>query len=150
MPAATPAAGEPPRRPGRIPPTPPDVWDRFLTDTEERIRVSAPKEPSARDRLAAARALGARQPAPERRRFAPGRRHVRPVLVLLLLAALALLTFRPATALSWVDGVLGRPAAAARCAPGRAPAGCRAGELPRNSRLQDPENAGGASQATLS
>ncbi|WP_320773589.1 hypothetical protein [Streptomyces sp. CRN 30] len=40
--------------------TPDEVWEKFLTDSEDAIRASAPREPSARERTPA---LPARSPA---------------------------------------------------------------------------------------
>jgi hypothetical protein len=139
MSASPPAAGEPPNRRDPTAPIPEEVWDRFLTDTEERIRASAPREPSAGDRLARRPPVVARaDPAAtgSRRRTAVVWRYVRPVLVLLLIAAIALLTFRPDLVLSWAAGSA-RPAvrgpAGTPCSAARYNAGCRAGELPWNS-----------------
>lgn len=39
---------------GGTPPVPDTVWQRFLDDSERAIRRSAPREPSARERAAAA------------------------------------------------------------------------------------------------
>ncbi|MFJ8050249.1 hypothetical protein [Streptomyces luteogriseus] len=41
-----------PREPHGVPPVPDEVWLRFLTDSESAIRLSAPREPSARERAA--------------------------------------------------------------------------------------------------
>ncbi|MFR0355605.1 hypothetical protein [Streptomyces sediminimaris] len=38
-----------------VPPVPHTVWLQFLDDTEQAIRISAPREPSARERAAGAR-----------------------------------------------------------------------------------------------
>jgi hypothetical protein len=41
-----------PREPHGVPPVPDEVWLRFLADSESAIRLSAPREPSARERAA--------------------------------------------------------------------------------------------------
>ncbi|MEU9631005.1 hypothetical protein ACFZDB_31675 [Streptomyces luteogriseus] len=41
-----------PREPNGVPPVPDEIWLRFLTDSESAIRLSAPREPSARERAA--------------------------------------------------------------------------------------------------
>lgn len=41
--------------PEEEPSLPDDVWERFARDTERNIRISAPKEPSARARIVARR-----------------------------------------------------------------------------------------------
>ncbi|MBB4710671.1 hypothetical protein BJ965_000553 [Streptomyces luteogriseus] len=41
-----------PREPNGVPPVSDEVWLRFLTDSESAIRLSAPREPSARERAA--------------------------------------------------------------------------------------------------
>ncbi|MEU9571066.1 hypothetical protein AB0D62_14470 [Streptomyces massasporeus] len=41
-----------PREPYGVPPVPDEVWLSFLTDSESAIRLSAPREPSARERAA--------------------------------------------------------------------------------------------------
>ncbi|MFF5842893.1 hypothetical protein ACIP4T_07025 [Streptomyces massasporeus] len=41
-----------PREPYGVPPVPDEVWLMFLTDSESAIRLSAPREPSARERAA--------------------------------------------------------------------------------------------------
>jgi hypothetical protein len=41
-----------PDEPDGTPPIPDDVWLRFLTDSEQAIRASAPREPSAKERAA--------------------------------------------------------------------------------------------------
>ncbi|MFD5741151.1 hypothetical protein ACFXJM_19090 [Streptomyces massasporeus] len=41
-----------PREPHGVPPVPDEVWLRFLTDSESAIRLSAPREPSAKERAA--------------------------------------------------------------------------------------------------
>lgn len=150
MPAVTPGAGEPPRPPDRTPAIPDEVWNRFLTDSEERIRVSAPREPSARERLVPRRPPPARRSADGRRRFARAWRYGRPVLLMLVIAALALLTFYPSAALSWAEGMLGGPAVSRSCVPAHRDARCRSGELPRNSGFRDSPGGGDASQASLS
>ncbi|SMQ14192.1 hypothetical protein SAMN06272771_0481 [Streptomyces sp. Ag82_O1-12] len=43
------------REPFGVPPVPDEVWLRFLTDSESAIRLSAPREPSARERAAGRR-----------------------------------------------------------------------------------------------
>ncbi|MGZ3101408.1 hypothetical protein [Streptomyces sp. H62] len=44
-------SGAAPDGPDGVPPVPEDVWRRFLQDDERAIRASAPREPSARERL---------------------------------------------------------------------------------------------------
>ena len=48
---------ETPDEPDGAPSVPDEVWLRFLTDTEHAIRVSAPREPSAKERAARVRQL---------------------------------------------------------------------------------------------
>ncbi|MEV5881519.1 hypothetical protein AB0L74_02125 [Streptomyces sp. NPDC052020] len=47
-----PGGGDPPGEPeGTTPHVPDEVWQKFLADSEDAIRDSAPREPSARDRV---------------------------------------------------------------------------------------------------
>lgn len=50
MVAEDPSQGGTPDDGGGVPPIPDTVWRRFLDDTEQAIRDSAPREPSARER----------------------------------------------------------------------------------------------------
>lgn len=55
--------GAPQDREDGVPPLPDDVWQRFLMDSEQAIRTSAPREPSARQRAAG---RSPEQPGPPR------------------------------------------------------------------------------------
>ncbi|WP_427164654.1 hypothetical protein ACQF4J_04560 [Streptomyces sp. C1-1] len=73
MVAEDPGQGGTPDEEGAVPPIPDTIWRRFLGDTEQAIRASAPREPSARERAAGshpdpADSHGVRQ---ERREDAP-------------------------------------------------------------------------------
>ncbi|MEV6958028.1 hypothetical protein AB0M97_02255 [Streptomyces sp. NPDC051207] len=56
----TPRGGE--RDGGAALPVPDEVWHKFLTDSENAIRESAPREPSARERTAPKRPEGLERP----------------------------------------------------------------------------------------
>jgi hypothetical protein len=51
MTASGPGSGDTPGEPDGAPDVPEDVWRLFLEDDERAIRASAPREPSARDRV---------------------------------------------------------------------------------------------------
>ncbi|MDX3757978.1 hypothetical protein [Streptomyces sp. AK02-04a] len=73
MAAEDPGQGGTPDEGATVPPISDTVWRRFLGDTEQAIRASAPREPSARERAAGSRpdpadSHGLRQ---ERREDAP-------------------------------------------------------------------------------
>ncbi|MEU1045568.1 hypothetical protein ABZ400_10470 [Streptomyces sp. NPDC005897] len=51
MTASGPGSGDTPGEPDGAPEVPEDVWRLFLEDDERAIRASAPREPSARDRV---------------------------------------------------------------------------------------------------
>lgn len=51
MTASGPGSGDIPGEPDGTPSVPEYVWRLFLEDDERAIRASAPREPSARDRL---------------------------------------------------------------------------------------------------
>jgi hypothetical protein len=119
MPAPPPAGDDPSRGSDENPGIPDEVWDRFLDDSEERIRACAPREPSAHARGTAG------LPRPRGGRGGPGgwlRTLLRPVLVVTVVAALATLTLDPSMALSWVDRAAGRTGHAAGGTPSGSPA----------------------------
>lgn len=114
------AAPPPPREEDGEPSAVSDaVWDEFVRDTEKRIRAEAPKEPSARARLAAARRRRAKEPEKwepkgwrtgpawremRRREQRPWRRAVRSAAVVVAVAAVTLVALDPAGARSLARG----------------------------------------------
>lgn len=117
MSAPPPVGDDPPSRPDETSGLPEDIWDRFLRDTEQRIRSSAPREPSAAERLSAdgpqvrrlpvpppitPRAGGATRPADGRARGPLGT-----LLVVTVVVLLGVLTLNPALVASWAREVTG-------------------------------------------
>ena len=91
---------------------PDEVWEQFLNDTEGRIRASAPREPSARARVVAARlrrrAEGQNGEHGENGgnaalRRPSGRSALRPWIGLVVLAVLVLAALNPSAIASWLS-----------------------------------------------
>ncbi|MFG3285013.1 hypothetical protein [Streptomyces sp. NPDC048111] len=104
---------------------PDEIWERFVRDTEQDIAASAPKEPSARDRMAASRPRGGRDDSrgadrgrrsgePEGWRTGPAwqemngragrRRRMWGVLGIFVATGVLLVALNPSRALSLVTG----------------------------------------------
>jgi hypothetical protein len=116
------------------PSLPDDVWEQFANDSERAIRVSAPKEPSARARIVARRlreederaaeaeprrwrrrpqpphtpsqAAAAWRPdsPPQKPPMSPSIRRLRALAGIVLVAAVVLVLLSPDRAWSWISG----------------------------------------------
>ena len=112
---------------------PDEVWEQFLNDTEGRIRASAPREPSARARVVAARlrrrAEGQNGEHRENGenggnaalRRPSGRSALRPWIGLVVLAVLVLAALNPSAIASWLTGRRTTASPAPQTAPRTAP-----------------------------